>query len=223
MTFPPPQVVLYRQPSEAQDLSKWGIKMNDNLTTDNYQYILNKLHRDVAMREVEGEQRAHEACTAPSADLSKASAIHTHSRHLTVTLLVVLFILLTCLFPAVTHAQDLIDVGQGEFFTDAMVAYRVGYYYFLKGDYDRAIQEYEQTVQGIPQGVFAASVDYATIYWDLGDAQLMAEQYDQALASYQHYLDLAGDDATALAVAYVQRLAEAMNNGTVATVGLISG
>ncbi len=185
-------------------------------------YAQDKVYRAQKMRVAESERLGHQARSTLRRNFSITSAIQSHSRFWFAFLLAVLFILFSVTMPSAAHAQFLPDPGEKEPYSDAMAAYLVGNYYFIKGDYDRAVELYGETLEGVPQSALENSIYYAVIYWHLGDAQLMSGQYDEALASYQNYLGCAGDRASALETAYVQRLEQAINSGTPATVGLIS-
>jgi len=169
------------------------------------------------MREAENRRRAHLA----GANASQSSTLIRHKRLIAVAAAVVL-IVMTLVFPQMANAQDARDSGSGDAYPAAMVAYRMGRYYFAQENYDRAIIRYEEAIDGIPGEVFEAIPGYANIYWDMGEAQFMAGQPVEALASYQRYVELAGDHARPEAVAFVQQLAFAIADDSVAEVTLIS-
>jgi tetratricopeptide (TPR) repeat protein len=137
--------------------------------------------------------------------------------------LCVLLILILLLTPQPTHAQNLADPGQMMPFASANAAYRVGLYYFNQGDYERAVSELATAINGIPAEVFPISVDYAVFYWSLGDAQLMNMQYDDALASYEHFLELAGEAASDAALQYVGILRAAIGINATVNVTFVAG
>ena len=58
------------------------------------------------------------------------------------------------------------------------------------------------------------------MYWYLGDAQFKAGQYEDALASYQHYLDL-NRESDPEAVNFVEQLTTSIASGTAAEIELI--
>jgi tetratricopeptide (TPR) repeat protein len=135
--------------------------------------------------------------------------------------LFVLLMVTLLAMPRVSGAHHVKEPGKGEPFADAMVAYRLGHYYFVHGDYSQAIVKYRLAIKGIPAKVFEAASTYRVLYWDMGDAYLLDGQYDEALSSYQHYLDLAGDDASDKAIAYVEQLATAINQHSVVSLTLL--
>lgn len=182
-------------------------------------YPKDKAYRAQAMRNIERQHLAQ---------LARPHTPHhvefNLSEHRQIIILVsVLFLLLMLALTQTTKAQDLSDAGSSEPFANAMLAYRVGYYFYTQGEYDRAAVELKTAIDEIPDVVFTVSVDYAMLYWTLGDAQFMAEQYEEALASYQQYLDLAGDAASSAAAAYVDTLSAAVTNGTTSTITLFGG
>lgn len=170
------------------------------------------------MREAERRRLAQLAQPNATAIFSP----HGQTRRLVkVVMLIILFALVLLTLPQTSHAQDLADAGQAEPFADAITAYRVGYFYFTQGNYERAIAELTSAINGIPEEVFAANIDYAVMYWTLGDAQFMAGKYDEALASYERFLVLAGDDVSDLAVEFVEGLNVAVINGRAAEITLL--
>jgi tetratricopeptide (TPR) repeat protein len=183
-------------------------------------YPKDKVYRAQIMREAENNRLAQLTQSNSTARFSRQP---TDRKLVMIVVLSVLFALLLLALPQISHAEDFADAGQVEPFADAISAYRVGYFYFTQGNYQRATAELTTAVKGIPEEIFAASIDYAVMYWTLGDAQLMAGQYEAALASYEHYLELAGEDVSSQAVEYVETLNAAVINGTAANVSLMQG
>jgi tetratricopeptide (TPR) repeat protein len=183
-------------------------------------YAKDKEYRARKMREAENNRQARKA---QSNSTSGFRWQPVPGRRVALALVLVALLLVSALvFPLVTRAQDAWDSGSREAFFDAMVAYRMGRYYFARGDYLRAIARYEEAIAGIPQEVYEVIPGYANLYWDMGEAQFMAGQYDAALVSYHRYLELATPEASAEARVYVQQLEQAMSNGTVSEVTLMS-
>jgi tetratricopeptide (TPR) repeat protein len=181
-------------------------------------YSKDREFRTDRMREAEGRRLAriaHQNSTDSSWPMRRKPLI--------AVAIIVVLTLSSLLFPQMTNAQDLTDSGSGEAYPDAMAAYRMGRYYFARENYDRAIIRYEEAIEGIPAEAFEAIAGYANIYWDMGEAQFMAGEPVEALASYQRYVELAGDYARPEAAAYVQQLALALADGPVTEVTLISG
>lgn len=130
-------------------------------------------------------------------------------------LLALVIIVIVAALPGTVGAQDRYESGDNEPFAEAITAYRVGHYYYVAGKYDRAIAEYTQAIAGIPAEIFSLSADYAVMYWDLGDALLMAGQYEAALGSYQHFIELMNGGASDKAVDFVAALETAIVQGAV--------
>ncbi|MEL6308479.1 MAG: tetratricopeptide repeat protein, partial [Chloroflexota bacterium] len=59
--------------------------------------------------------------------------------------------------------------------------------YAYGGEFDSAIEEYEAALDAAP--------DFAPIYAALGDIYYELEDFDEALAYYETYIELADDDA----------------------------
>ncbi|NLE52978.1 MAG: tetratricopeptide repeat protein [Chloroflexi bacterium] len=123
---------------------------------------------------------------------------------LTVSFIIVVTLALASHRPA--RAQDNIDGGKAEPFPDAIIAYRLGNYYLVIGDYERAIEYLSRAIALIPEEVFAIETAYADIYWALGEAEERSGLYAQALFHYQRFLDLAGDEAAPWTQQKVQTL-----------------
>lgn len=79
-------------------------------------------------------------------------------------------------------AQDLIDAGGSEPYDPALVSYRVGYYYQLQGDQERAVEIFNEVIDRLPNwdGGYAAR----------GDSYAALGQFDLAVADYTVALDL---------------------------------
>ncbi len=177
-------------------------------------------YRKQIVRDAEKQHLAWTAQTNSEADISQQPTPH---KWLIAAVLCALLILILFLTPQSTHAQDLADPGQMMPFASANAAYRVGLYFFNQGDYERAISELTTAINGIPSEVFALNLDYAVFYWTLGDAQFMNMQYDDALASYEHFLELAGEEASEAALQYVGILRDAIGTNEMVNVALLAG
>jgi tetratricopeptide (TPR) repeat protein len=101
--------------------------------------------------------------------------------------------------------------GPPEPFADAMRAYREGLYSLNHGDYDQAVVQLTAAIEGIPAEVIACVPAYQDMYWTLGEAQEAAGLAEEALISYQHWLALAGDEASPWTVVKVQELETQLN------------
>lgn len=187
-------------------------------------YQLDKEHRSRKVRQAQQDQLvASGQSVSPVAHLPHSLTPRSRKLAFAFILLTLVGGLLLALPQSTRAAEADRDPGQGEPFAPAIVAYNVGHYYFYKGHYERAVTEYTKAVEGIPQEIFAGLFGYEVIYWELGDAQLMAGQYEDALASYRHFLTLTGDQATTGAVEYVQSLEDAIRTNTAANMALITG
>jgi tetratricopeptide (TPR) repeat protein len=121
-------------------------------------------------------------------------------------LVIVLVVLLLFAGYQRVFAQDMVDPGKGEPFPDAMLAYRLGSYYLVSGDYEQAVAKLSQAVELMPKWAFTADSAYAHLYWTLGEAQEQLGLYEDALVNYRQFLALVGDDAAPWTVEWVQQL-----------------
>ena len=121
---------------------------------------------------------------------------------------IVVVMVVLSLFGGYLHAnaQETVDPGSGEPFGEAMLAYRLGNYYFVAGDYERAVVEFTRAIELMPEEVFIKLPEYSEMYWALGEAQERAGMEQEALVSYHQFLTLAGDTAALWTVEYVQQL-----------------
>lgn len=118
------------------------------------------------------------------------------------------------------HAQDSIDPGQRDPFPEAMLAYRLGNYYMVTGDYARAAEKLSEAVRLIPRAAFALQPRYSVLYWALGDAQEQAGMPAAALISYRRFLMLAGEEAAPWTFDKVQQLQATLEPATLVEVTL---
>lgn len=98
----------------------------------------------------------------------------------TITILVLVTSMLA--LAGTTFAQDMHDPGSGDNYHPAHVNYRVGYYFQLRGDHQRAIEEFTVVVDSLPNwdGGYSAR----------GDSLAALEQYEAALADYATALEI---------------------------------
>lgn len=120
--------------------------------------------------------------------------MHAQTRFIAALLILAALLVLPVGRPA-ARGQDLVDPDDADLFHDAMLAYRLGHYYLVKGDYERAVIKLTEAINLIPQEVFLAAPAYGDMYWTLGAAQEGAGMVVEALASYQRFVVLVGDDA----------------------------
>jgi tetratricopeptide (TPR) repeat protein len=150
-------------------------------------------------RQAEQEQLAQEARDR------RRSSSH-RGTWVVVAIVIVLAVLLLFTGYLRVYAQDAIDPGTSEPFADAMVAYRLGYYYLVTGDYEQAVGQLNEAIALMPEWAFTADSAYADLYWTLGEAQEQLGLYEDALANYHQFLALVGDDAAPWTVEWVQQL-----------------
>ncbi len=178
------------------------------------QYAKDKLYRTQKIHEAE-QQHLADRVQGNQSTFSMRKFYMGH-RLLVTMLLVAVFVLFLLLVPRTINASDdKSDPGEGDAFYDQMVAFRLGYYYYVTGEYDRAVDYYNQAIEGIPEVVFTRMNVFRCIYWYRGDAQLKAGQPEAALESYHHYLELMGDEANTVTVDFVQTVEDSITSGAV--------
>jgi tetratricopeptide (TPR) repeat protein len=92
---------------------------------------------------------------------------------------------------ATAHAQlDLIDRGGAEPFNQEMVSYRVGIYFQLRGEHERAIAEFTVTIDGLPH--------FGEAYAARGDSYTVLGEYEQAITDYNQAIRIYPDYVSAL-------------------------
>ena len=90
----------------------------------------------------------------------------------------------------VVQAQDRADPGSNEPYSPALVHYRLGIYYQIKGDHPRAISEFNLTIDGLPL------LGYA--YAARGDSYAALGEYETAIADYTQAIQIFPDYVSAL-------------------------
>lgn len=156
-----------------------------------------ELQRDAALRNAEHQHLAHLA-TEPDRTIAKPQAtkhlLHLphvrlphvrlpHSRwHVRHALTFMLAIGLAAVSALPLLAQDLVDAGVSEPHDPALVSYRVGYYFQLQGDHERAVENFDEVIARFPNwdGGYAAR----------GDSYAALGQFELAVADYSVALDL---------------------------------
>jgi tetratricopeptide (TPR) repeat protein len=95
---------------------------------------------------------------------------------------VVILMVLVCAGISPLWAQDIADPGTSEPYHPALVSYRVGYYYQLRGDHERAIEEFTDVIAAFPNwdGGYSAR----------GESYEALADYNLALADYSAALSL---------------------------------
>lgn len=169
-----------------------------------------KDRRIMAHRQAEMRQQADDWRLAHAANPEEALSYRRPKRLVRLVMivmaLVVVFVGTQQVFAQGAEPRRPDAGGPPEPFFDAMKAYREGLYYMNRGEYARSVDRLQAATEGIPGEVMAVVPAYQDMYWALGEAQEAAGQPLEALASYQRWLWLAGDEATPWAVAKVQAL-----------------
>ena len=101
-----------------------------------------------------------------------------------VGLIVLLFIIG---LPIASSAQDMHDPGISEPYHPSFVHYRVGIYFALRGNYERALEEFTESIEGLPTfgNAYAARGD---VYLTLGDYELAIADYTNAIDIYPNFV-----------------------------------
>ena len=183
------------------------------------QYAKDQYHRSQQLQNAQ-EQHLADMVSDRKASPNRRPLFHNKSRLLLIACvtLVSMFILSGTIF-----ADDKLDHGETDPYYEQMIAYRLGHYYYVTGDYERAIEYYEQAIDGIPEAVLARMSSLRDLYWYKGDALLKANQPEAALISYLFYLQLAGGSATDPEVQFVEMLSANIAAGNVVLEPLDAG
>ncbi len=188
--------------------------MNGKLNTDSYHYQSNKLHRDDVMRAAENKRLAqlcaeedetpHRLGAGLFLKLREITArrhpaqADSRSRHtllrralgkIMLTTLLAAALLMSALPGKAQQSQTLAEPGVNELFHPALVDYRMGYYYQLKGDHTRAIDVFTSVADAIP-GFGCAYAARGSSYAAIGEYALAVDDYTTALAVYPDFITL---------------------------------
>lgn len=87
-------------------------------------------------------------------------------------------------------AQDLVDAGGSELYHPGLVHYRVGLYFQIRGDHQRAIEKFTQTIHDLPA--------FGYTYAARADSYVALGNYNQALADYERALAIYPDFVSVL-------------------------
>jgi tetratricopeptide (TPR) repeat protein len=105
-------------------------------------------------------------------------------------------------FPLPSDDIDAGVIGPG------LLAYRLGNYYYVTGNYQRAAEYFAQAIAQTPERVFGLAPQMSAFHWGLFDAQIALEQYEEAAATYLAYLAVAGAKADHYFAIHVQDIAD---------------
>jgi len=130
------------------------------------------------------------------------------------TVIIVLFAAALFVLPQAANAQinDMLNDGS-DFGHPAMLAFRMGNYYYVQGNYEKAIERLQFAVDEMPAAAYNAFPNLTEAYRILGDAQFAQAQYDAALSSYTLYVEMTGEEADPLVIVMIEQL-----GGTVDTI-----
>jgi tetratricopeptide (TPR) repeat protein len=90
----------------------------------------------------------------------------------------------------VSFAQDLRDTGATEAYHPGLVTYRVGLFYQVKADHERAIAEFSDVIEVLPE--------FGVAYAARGDSYVALNDYEHALADYESALSIYPDFVSVL-------------------------
>ena len=98
-------------------------------------------------------------------------------------------LLLMFVMPSTITAQDMRDSGISEPYHPSFVHYRVGIYFALHGNYERALDKFTEAIDGLPQfgSAYAARGD---VYLTLGDYELAIADYTSAITIYPDFVSV---------------------------------
>jgi len=164
--------------------------MMNSFSNRNY-YRDFELQRDAALREAHRQHLATLATDSSSEAQPQTTKLTAHLPHFrlphlrlnvrhALTLVLVIGVLVASTLPL--RAQDLTDAGVSEPYHPALVTYRVGYYYQLQGDQERAIELFTEVITSLPNwdGGYSAR----------GDSYVALGYFVRAVADYTEALDL---------------------------------
>jgi tetratricopeptide (TPR) repeat protein len=140
---------------------------------------------------IRADQQRH-SMTAASRGQSRPVLSRGAVRASMISFIVVAIALVLLLSAAPADAQT-IHPGEGEFFYETMLALRLGNYYYVKGDYEKAVAYFTKAVESLPVEVYEIDPGYTFMYRMLGDAQTAAGLIDEAEASYAIYTAYTGE------------------------------
>ena len=181
-----------------------------NLTPSSNDYPLDKEYR----ARMEGKaQQAQLADIATDVEHPTKNwqlpAFSGHTWKLRVAAVFIILVVTVFIAPRTVGAQDSVlhpDTGQSDLLGEPMVAYRMGNYYFVTGDYQRAAEYFTEAIDLMPEVVFTERSEYSCLHWALMEAYLLMGDSEGAVETYRAYLEAAGSTADPIFLAYVQDL-----------------
>jgi tetratricopeptide (TPR) repeat protein len=106
--------------------------------------------------------------------------------------------------PAPSDETDAGVIGPG------LLSYRLGNYYYVTEDYERAAEYFADAIARTPERIFGLLSEMSCFHWGLFDAQIALEQYEDAAATYAAYVAVAGAKADRYFADYVQDIATSL-------------
>ncbi len=162
---------------------------------------------DYYMDKARAEQRADRIRTAEvNRQLITASSMtsedsdcdtqnHTRLYHrIFISIAFIFVVIVLILNTNVAQAQQVITSGDGASFHDTMLPFTLGRYYFLGGDYDKAVKYFTEAVESLPVEVYEYDATFSNLYLALADAQQAAGLHEQALENYALYIEYSGEE-----------------------------
>lgn len=171
------------------------------MNTTHIDYLAAEKRRETSLYDAEQSRLAKQARTNQQRSLN----LHIGQRTLIAATLVIILLATFVIIPA-ANAQTVLEPGGGGLFHDYGLAFTLGQYYDSTGRYELAIEQYTTAAESLPDAVYEIEPSYATIFWALGDAQFELGLYNEALASYEHYISFTGDEADSLVIAAIKNL-----------------
>jgi tetratricopeptide (TPR) repeat protein len=132
--------------------------------------------------------------TSAEGDGSDTQDHSTLYRRLFISVVFVLLIMMLMLSTNPAKAQQVIHSGEGEPFQETMLPFTLGRYYFLKGDYEKAVEYFTEAVESLPVEVYEYDATFSGLYLALADAQEAAGLHEEALESYALYIEYSGEE-----------------------------
>lgn len=140
----------------------------------------------------------HRQTETPARRISRRPNIKT-----VMTLLFVLMSFIVALAWVPSSQAQTLQEPDGTIGSNVEYALIMGAYYFDKGRFEEAIEQFQMAINDMPEELFQLVPEQAIVFWQLGEALEHAGYLMDALDCYQHYLTLVGEEATDYAIGYV--------------------